>query len=218
MGMNMHKALGVAAMALVLAGGEAMAQDWDGSYATDFDLEMVAYAAYNGAREYALTHDNYFMWRGSEFPDLRDSIIEGLKAEGYEAATVGDRPTSSIAAAIECGAEGQTDVRIRPTSDGAGILLVAVTADRMAAYEYDPEKSADIIITYPQDCGEDLAQAGDPVGQGPTPPEDEPTVKDEPIDDEDVVDITPEDEQPEDQPEDEPTDDEGDKGKNKDKG
>ena len=58
MGMIFSKTFSIAALTVALT-GSAMAQDWDGSFATDFDLEMVAYAAYNGAREYALTHDNY---------------------------------------------------------------------------------------------------------------------------------------------------------------
>jgi hypothetical protein len=210
MGLNLRTVFGAAALAFALAGSEAAAQDWDGSFATDFDLEMIAYAAYNGAREYALTHDNYFMWSASEFPALRESIIEGLKAEGYEAATIKRTPTTSVSAATACGTEGQTDLRVKLTSDGGGILLVAVGPERMAAYEYDPDKSPDIVITYPKECGGDLAQAGDP-DQITAPIEEEPVPEKEPEDggEDDIVDITPNDD-------DQPSDDGA--GKTKDKG
>lgn len=203
MGMTFSKTFGIAAFAVALT-GSAMAQDWDGSFATDFDLEMVAYAAYNGAREYALTHDNYFMWSASEFPALRESIIEGLAAEGYDAARIRNSPTTSVSAATACGTEGRTDLRVKLTSDGGGILLVAVSAERMAAYEYDPEKSPDIVITYPKECGGDLAEAGD---SDQIPVEDVPAEEEEPTDDDDIVDVTPSDE---------PAEDGG--GKTKDKG
>jgi hypothetical protein len=223
MGMHVRKTLGILGLALALGTGAAMAEGetavWDGTFATDYDLEMVVYAAYNGAREYALTHDNYFLFSGADFPQLRRAMIDGLKAEKYGAAKVKPSPVTNETAAIACGKEGETDLRVKLTSDGAGILLVAVSSDRMAAYEYDPEKSADIIITHSKECEGTLAQAGDPDQTTTDQPADDTTqpaddTTEQPADDTVTNDTT---EQPGvDQPAtDEPAPDEN---RNKDKG
>ena len=43
-------------------------------------------------------------------------------------------------------------MRVAFTAGGLCITIVAASSQRMSAYEYDPDVSADLSITYARDC------------------------------------------------------------------
>ncbi|HEY4202187.1 MAG TPA: hypothetical protein VGM83_16660 [Devosiaceae bacterium] len=126
--------------------------EYDPSQTSDYDLEMITYAGYNGVRDYALAHDNLFIPAGGDLGPLREAITQSLQREGYEAADV-DTASTPLASLSACGDEAATEVRFYVGPKGDALQLVAVTGKRLAAYSYDPAVSGDIQITTPIDCG-----------------------------------------------------------------
>gem|GEM_PF-4325186 len=125
---------------------------FDGHAASDHDLEMLVYAAYTGAYNQALKHDNFFTRNDLSFAVLRTAILLTLDKAGYGAADVETEPTDSADIAKTCSADGDVHVRVAFNSEGAGISVVAVSGRRMAAYEYFPDKSSDLTIVRARGC------------------------------------------------------------------
>ena len=111
---------------------------FDGTRASDHDLEMIVYGAYTGAYNDALKHNNYFSSNDLAFTDLRSAIRDALEKEGYGATNVETDPVDTADLAKACADDGQIDLRVAFNSGGTGISVVAVSASRMSAYEYRP--------------------------------------------------------------------------------
>ena len=130
----------------------------------DFELEMVAFAAYMGARAHAVAQENYFLADAAGFPALREAMIAGLALEGYEAATVIDFQAPNAAALLTCGPRGRVELRARVLADGAGIAVSAVSAQRVVVYHYDPDRSAAVEVVPATDCVASGAEGVDAAG------------------------------------------------------
>jgi len=126
---------------------------FDGSAATDSDLQTIVYDGYVGAYRQALKHDNRFVSADFKYADLRSAVRDALEKGGYSAAVVPAAPSVSPDAARSCATSGKIELRLAFAADGVGISLVAVSDKRLAAYDYNPDKSSDLVITKPQDCG-----------------------------------------------------------------
>jgi len=118
---------------------------------SDKDLELAVRAAYNGAAAFAAAHGNYFA-RDEVFEPLRDAVRAELLEEGYGAAIVPDGPAADLAAARVCLTAPGTELRVAINTSGDGLSLVAVTDARVFSYDYDPHKSADIIVAPAAAC------------------------------------------------------------------
>jgi hypothetical protein len=125
---------------------------FDGSSATDHDLEMIVYGAYTGAYNQALKHDNYFSSSDLGFAALRNAMRDTLEKAGYGATDAAVQPFGSAEAAKACATDGRIHLRVAFNEDGVGISVVAVSATRMSAYEYFPRQSSDLTITHADDC------------------------------------------------------------------
>ena len=117
---------------------------------SDAELELIVRAAYTAASAFAVTHGNYFA-RDGVFPPLRDAVAVGV-AKDFAAVTVPATPAADVDAARVCSAPTTTELRIATNTYGDGVSLVAVTAERAFAYDYDPHKSPDIAIVAASDC------------------------------------------------------------------
>ena len=146
------KTSGVPGKAEPAAGKPVDNSVFDGRSASDHDLEMLVYAAYTGAYNEALKHDNYFTGNDLSFSDLRDAIRMTLDKAGYGAADVETQPFDNADGAKTCAADGGVHVRVAFNGDGAGISVVAVSGARMAAYEYYPDRSSDLSIVHARRC------------------------------------------------------------------
>ena len=135
---------------------------FDGTAASDHDLEMIVFGAYTGAYNQALKHNNAFESDELSFADLRNAIRNALEKEGYGAANVLAAPVASAAEAKACATDGHIDLRIAFNNDGVGIVLAAVSDTRLSAYEYDPTNGAGLVITHADAC----LVAVDPAGKG----------------------------------------------------
>jgi len=118
---------------------------------SDADLEHAVRAAYNGASAFASMHGNYFS-RDDVFPPLRDAVRAELLQEGFASVAPPEAPAASLADAKICLTAPGAQVRIVPTLYGDGIALVGVTDTRDFVYDYDPHKSADIVVTAAENC------------------------------------------------------------------
>jgi hypothetical protein len=134
-----------------LAGGAGQTI-FDGTSASDHDLEMIAYGAYAGAYGQAVKHGNFFTSDDLSYADLREAIRDALEKEGYGAALVLSAPVADARAAKSCAAKGAIELRVAFNSGGQGVSLVAVSDKRMAAYEYAPGDAAGLAILRPTDC------------------------------------------------------------------
>lgn len=119
---------------------------------TDYDLENIIYAAYRAARESALVNENYFVYGDVTADDLRLMMIRDLVRTGYTGLTIAYDEAADFSTSRQCAEPGTTELRIHYTDDGVGISLVAVSDSRYAAYDYDPDVSAELVITSPTDC------------------------------------------------------------------
>lgn len=126
---------------------------FDGTTATDSELETIVYDAYVGAYREALKHGNRFVSADFKYADLRSAVRDALEKAGYGAAIVPAAPSASPDATRACATSGKIELRLAFQADGVGISLAAVSGKRLAAYDYDPDKSSDLVITKPQDCG-----------------------------------------------------------------
>ena len=120
---------------------------------SDADLERAVRAAYTGASAFAAAHGNYFA-RDGVFPPLRDAIAAELVKQGLAAVTVPAIPADDPAAMKTCLTAPGAELRIAVTTYGDGISLVAVTDARDFAYDYDPHKAPDIVVTKAEDCAQ----------------------------------------------------------------
>lgn len=125
---------------------------FDGVTATDRDLEMIVNAAYSAAYGRALKHGNKFNSSDFGYGDLRDAMRATLEKAGYGAAAVATDPSDGAAAAKACATDGKVDLRVAFNNDGVGVVIAAVSATRMAAYEYNPSTASDLAITHADDC------------------------------------------------------------------
>ena len=126
---------------------------FDGTTATDNDLQTMVYDAYVGAYRQALKHDNRFISDAFKYADIRAAVRDALEKSGYGAAVVPSAPSASSDIARACATGGKIELRLAFKNDGVGISLAAVSDKRLAAYDYDPDKSSELVITKPQDCG-----------------------------------------------------------------
>jgi hypothetical protein len=131
---------------------------FDGTTATDSDLQTNVYDAYVGAYRQALKHDNQFISDAFKYADLRAAVRDALEKSGYGATVVPSAPSASPDIARACATGGKIELRLAFKNDGVGISLAVVSDKRLAAYDYDPDKSSDLVITKPQDCGASAGQ------------------------------------------------------------
>jgi hypothetical protein len=117
----------------------------------DTDLQVAVRAAYNGAAAFASAHGNYFA-RDGVFPPLADAVTAQLRQEGFSAVVIPTAPAADFAAAKMCLAAPGTEMRIVTNTYGDGIAVVGVTDTRLFAYDYDPHKATDIVVTPWEDC------------------------------------------------------------------
>ena len=118
---------------------------------SDADLELIVRVAYTGASAFAEAHGRYFA-RDGVLPPLHDAIAAELDKDGYAAVTVPVVATTDRDALNTCRIAPGTELRIGTNTYGDAVSLVAVTDTRAFAYDYDPHKAADIVITKAQDC------------------------------------------------------------------
>ena len=151
---------GAAASGDAGATANATADDkpFDGTTATDNDLQTMVYDAYVGAYRQALKHDNRFISDAFKYADLRAAVRDALEKSGYGAVVVPSAPSASPDVARACATGGKIELRLAFKNDGVGISLAAVSDKRLAAYDYDPDKSSDLVITKPEDCGTPASQ------------------------------------------------------------
>jgi hypothetical protein len=146
---------------------------FDGTSATDLDLEMIVYGAYSAAYNRAVEHQNFFTDADFGFAALRRAIRDALEKEGYGATSVPELPAADAAAAKACADNGRIELRAAVTRGGTGIVLAAVSDRRLSAYEYDPEQPGKLVITHAADCldGAELGPAPEaPRDRLSTPP------------------------------------------------
>jgi hypothetical protein len=139
---------------------------FDGSSATDLDLEMIVYGAYSAAYNRAVEHQNFFTDADFGYAALRRSIRDALEKAGYGATSVPELPAADGTAARACTDNGRIELRVAVTRGGTGIVLAAVSDRRLSAYEYDPERPGKLVITHAADCldGAELIPALEPPG------------------------------------------------------
>lgn len=126
--------------------------DFDPANVNDFQLEMILYAAYGGARAHAIENANYFLATPGNFADLRGFVTRGLHEHGYQAVTIAEAEAADFDAMLSCAPEGQVVVRLRGQASGAGLTLSVASHKRMTLYDYNPQIQADVIITAPRTC------------------------------------------------------------------
>lgn len=126
--------------------------DFDAANVNDFQLELILYAAYGGARSHAMEHANYFLATPADLPDLRGAVGKGLREHGYEAVAVAEAEAPDFNAMLACAPEGQVLVRLRGQADGAGLTLAVASHTRLTLYDYNPQIQADVVITAPRTC------------------------------------------------------------------
>lgn len=146
---------GLVAAAMLSPAGAAIAADntlFDGSKATDYDLETIVNAAYAGAYAEATRHDNYFNSSDLGYDVVRKAMRNSLEKAGYGETSVPAEASTNPDLAKTCATEGRIELRVAFSDRGAGIVVAAVSNHRLAAYEYDPEKADRLVITHAAAC------------------------------------------------------------------
>ena len=115
----------------------------------DAALEQVLRTAYSSARDFALSHGNYFARDGVDAP-LRDAVTSGL-AGSFASVAVPAVPTEDEQLRT-CLASSGTELRIGLNSFGDGLTLAAVTNQRVFVYHYDPHDAATVEVTPATEC------------------------------------------------------------------
>lgn len=133
--------------------------DFDPSNPTDADLDLVVWAAYNGAYALAVADPDYLFIRDGNFDPVRSVIAAALATEGLGGIEVEHAATAGEA--YGCAPAGTTVVRVAFAAGDAGITLVAASEHAISSYVYDPAVTTDLDI--------DLARACDTSGLGRTP-------------------------------------------------
>ena len=129
-----------------------MTASFDPAFPADLDLDVAVWAAYNAAYTLAIADGDYLFIRNGDFGIVRKAILAELEKEGLAGIDIVTSPIAEAAAAFGCADPGTTAMRVAFTAGGLGITIVAASSQRMSAYEYDPDASADLRITYARDC------------------------------------------------------------------
>ena len=129
---------------------ETAVSNFDPAFPTGLDLEVIVWAAYNAAYARASQDEDYFARDEAGAEALRAAMLTEIRREGFEGVTLVavDNPAEARA----CGEPGATTIRVGFTKAGDGIFIAAASDRRLAAQEYDPSVSGEMVVTKARDC------------------------------------------------------------------